>query len=72
MVLQLHGEVTAMRLISLIARRSLLSAICAVWSEQFPQLKIIFEHITTRQAAEFVAESSDNIAATITPQHSAV
>ncbi len=46
-----------------------MSAICAVWSEQFPQLKIIFEHITTLQAAEFVAGASDNIAATITPQH---
>ena len=32
-------------------------------------LKIILEHITTAQAAEFVASAGDNIAATITPQH---
>ncbi len=35
----------------------------------FPALKIVVEHITTREAAEFVAAMSPNIAATITPQH---
>jgi dihydroorotase len=37
--------------------------------EKIPDLKIIMEHITTREAAEFVASSPSNIAATITPQH---
>jgi len=36
---------------------------------RFPELKIVFEHITTKEAADFVLESGDNIAATITPQH---
>jgi dihydroorotase len=35
----------------------------------FPGLKIVFEHITTADAADFVAGSGDNIAATVTPQH---
>nr|WP_285817709.1 dihydroorotase [Echinimonas agarilytica] len=34
-----------------------------------PNLKIVFEHITTADAVEFVLESSVNVAATITPQH---
>lgn len=35
----------------------------------FPALKIVVEHITTREATQFVAAASPNIAATITPQH---
>jgi len=37
--------------------------------DQYPNLKIVCEHITTRTAAKFVQSTSDNIAATITPQH---
>tara|TARA_R110001592_G_C12686630_1_gene705264 strand:- start:1 stop:588 length:588 start_codon:yes stop_codon:yes gene_type:complete len=37
--------------------------------EAIPSLKVVFEHITTKEAAEFVAEASANVAATITPQH---
>jgi len=35
----------------------------------FPALKIVFEHITTRDAAQFVANAPATVAATITPQH---
>jgi dihydroorotase len=35
----------------------------------FPALKVVFEHITTKDAAEFVAAQGANVAATITPQH---
>ncbi|MDO6461033.1 dihydroorotase [Granulosicoccaceae sp. 1_MG-2023] len=35
----------------------------------FPQLRIVLEHITTREAAEFVLSAPDNVGATITPQH---
>lgn len=38
-------------------------------SERFPELKIVFEHITTDDAVQFVKGASDNVAATITPQH---
>ena len=36
---------------------------------RFPTLRIVLEHITTAHAAEFVLAASDNIGATITPQH---
>lgn len=69
MVLQLHGEVTDCA-IDIFDRE-------AVFIEQhlerivrdFPALKIVFEHITTSQAAQFVCSARDNVAATITPQH---
>jgi dihydroorotase len=38
-------------------------------TRKFPGLKVVFEHITTAQAAEFVATSTPNIAATITAHH---
>jgi dihydroorotase len=38
-------------------------------TQQFPNLKIVFEHITTQDAVNFVLNADDNIAATITPQH---
>lgn len=37
--------------------------------DKFPSLRVVFEHITTQQAAEFVLASPENIAATVTPQH---
>jgi dihydroorotase len=38
-------------------------------AERFPELKIVLEHISTREAVEFVTQSGPNVAATITPQH---
>jgi dihydroorotase len=38
-------------------------------AHKFPGLKIVFEHITTKEAVDFVLDSSSNIAATLTPQH---
>lgn len=35
----------------------------------FPQLRVVFEHITTRQAVDFVTSSPDRVAATITAHH---
>jgi dihydroorotase len=37
--------------------------------ERFPGLRVVFEHITTARAVEFVADSRAGVAATITPQH---
>lgn len=69
MVLQLHGEVTDKNIDifdreAVFIERHLIGLV-----EQFPNLKVIFEHITTKEAAEFVASASENVAATITPQH---
>ena len=37
--------------------------------KQFPGLRVVFEHITTRDAADFVVSANDNVAATITVHH---
>jgi len=37
--------------------------------ERFPALQVVFEHITTAQAVEFVSSARRGVAATITPQH---
>jgi dihydroorotase len=37
--------------------------------KDLPNLRVVFEHITTQDAAEFVASAPDTIAATLTPQH---
>ncbi len=36
---------------------------------KYPGLKVVFEHITTKDAAEFVVSAPSNVAATITPHH---
>lgn len=36
---------------------------------KFPKLRIVLEHVTTKEAVEFVLSAGPNIAATITPQH---
>lgn len=37
--------------------------------QQFPDLKVVLEHITTEQAVNFVTQAPKNVAATITPHH---
>jgi dihydroorotase len=37
--------------------------------EQFPQLKIVFEHLTTKDGVDYVQSCAENTAATVTPHH---
>ena len=37
--------------------------------QRFPGLRVVFEHITTKDAADFVSQASDNVAATVTAHH---
>ncbi len=37
--------------------------------KEFPELKIVFEHVSTQEAVEYILESKNNLASTITPQH---
>ncbi|MDC1210393.1 dihydroorotase [Porticoccaceae bacterium] len=69
MVLQLHGEVTAGEIDIFDREAVFIERHLRGLVQHYPKLKIIFEHITTLQAAEFVAAAGDNVAATITPQH---
>ena len=69
MPLLVHGEVTSSDVDVFDRERVFLETLLAPLTERLPELKVVFEHITTREAAEFVTTSSANIAATITPQH---
>lgn len=64
-----HGEVTDAD-IDLFDRESVfIDRILQPLRADMPELKIVFEHITTKEAAQYVAESSGPIAATITAHH---
>jgi dihydroorotase len=69
MPLLIHGEVTD-REIDIFDREAVfIERILAPLVHDLPGLKIVLEHITTEQAADFVEASGPMIAATITPQH---
>ena len=67
--LLVHGEVTNTEIDIFDREAVFIERIMIPLLMKFPKLKVVFEHITTRQAATFVAGSGSNIAATITPQH---
>lgn len=69
MVLQVHGEVTDQQVDVFDREARFIESILAPTVERFGHLKIVFEHITTSAAAEFVAHARAGVAATITPQH---
>ncbi len=67
--LLIHGEVTTPDVDVFDREKVFIDKTLQPLTQRFPELKIVFEHITTKEAADFVLQSSDNIAATITPQH---
>jgi dihydroorotase len=67
--LLLHGEVTDADIDMFDRERVFVDRLLGPLVRDFPELKIVLEHITTREAAEFVAGAPPNVAATITPQH---
>ena len=69
MVLCVHGEVTDPGVDVFDREAVFIERILAPLIRDFPALKLVLEHITTRQAAEFVADGPANVAATVTPQH---
>lgn len=69
MPLLIHGEVTD-REIDIFDREAVfVERTLAPLVRDFPGLKIVLEHITTAEAADFVAAAGPNVGATITPQH---
>ena len=67
--LLIHGEVTDAQY-DIFDREKLFIDSHLQWlSNEFPGLRIVVEHLTTQDAVQFVEAASDNIAATITPQH---
>jgi dihydroorotase len=69
MVFCIHGEVTDPDVDVFDREAVFIDRILSPLVRDFPALKMVLEHITTRQAAEFVADAPANVAATITPQH---
>lgn len=69
MLLLVHGEVTDHHVDIFDREKEFIDQKMSKIVARFPQLKIVFEHITTGDAAHFVLDAGDNVAATITPQH---
>ncbi len=69
MLLLIHGEVTDSHVDIFDREKAFIDIYLNKIVETFPTLKVVFEHITTKDAAEFVLASSDKVAATVTPQH---
>ncbi len=69
MVLQVHGEVTDQSVDVFDREARFIDEVLAPIVSELPRLRVVFEHITTRAAAEFVLRARAGVAATITPQH---
>lgn len=69
LVLQVHGEVTDPDIDVFDRECVFIDRVLAPLVQRFAQLKVVFEHVTTREAIQFVASSSAGVAATLTPQH---
>ena len=69
MPLLIHGEVTDSAVDIFDREAVFIDRVLSGLVQDFPGLKIVFEHITTAEAADFVAQAGENVAATITPQH---
>ncbi|MGG6240998.1 dihydroorotase [Nodosilinea sp. AN01ver1] len=68
MPLLLHGEVTDPGVDMFDREKVFIEKYLMPLKQRFPQLRVVLEHVTTSEAVEFVL-ATDNVAATITPQH---
>ena len=69
MVLQVHGEVTNADVDVFDREARFIDSVLDPLARRFQSLRIVFEHITTRHAVDFVRSARDGVSATITPQH---
>jgi dihydroorotase len=69
MVLQVHGEVTNPDVDVFDREREFIDRVLARVVERVPALKVVFEHVTTVSAVDFVRSARPGVAATVTPQH---
>jgi dihydroorotase len=67
--LLVHGEVTAPGVDVFDRERVFLETVLAEITRRFPRLRIVVEHVTTREAVDFVLAGGPRIAATITAHH---
>ena len=69
MPLLVHGEVTDSEVDIFDREAVFIDELLQPLLQRLPELKLVFEHITTAQAAQLVAAAGKNVAATVTPQH---
>ena len=69
MILLVHGEVTDPSIDVFDREAQFIEQFLSKTVQNFPDLKIVFEHITTEQAVSFVMNAGPNVAATITAHH---
>jgi dihydroorotase len=69
MTLCVHGEVTDPEVDVFDREAVFVERILEPLIGEFPELKIVLEHITTSEAAQFIESAGGNVAATVTPQH---
>jgi dihydroorotase len=69
LLLLVHGEVTDGEIDVFDREAAFIERVMQPLRRDFPELKVVFEHITTKEAAQYVAESSRFTAATITAHH---
>jgi len=69
MPLLIHGEVTRDEIDIFDREQVFIDTILAPLVATYPELKVVLEHITTKNAVDFVNAASDNVAATITVHH---
>ncbi|MCM2326685.1 MAG: dihydroorotase [Lysobacter sp.] len=67
--LLLHGEVTDPEVDVFDREKAFIETILGPLQRRFPKLRMVLEHITTREAALFVSSAPENVAATITAHH---
>jgi dihydroorotase len=67
--LLVHGEVTDPAIDVFDREAVFIDTVMTPLLKEHPELRVVFEHITTKNAAEFVAAAGDNIGATITAHH---
>lgn len=68
-VLQVHGEATAPEIDVFDREKVFIDQSLTRIRRDFPELRIVFEHITTSDAVDYVAATDSALAATITPHH---
>jgi dihydroorotase len=67
--LLVHGEVTDPEIDIFDREARFIEAVMAPLVGRLPKLRVVFEHVTTRAAVQFVSAARSGVAATITPQH---
>ena len=67
--LLVHGEVTDAEIDLFDREKAFIDTKLIPLRRDFPELKIVFEHITTREAAQYVSEADAHVGATVTAHH---